>query len=406
MNTALLEIREELNNMPDIKCPVCRSVNCYEFIELSGIPVQCNLLFKTREDSLNVPKADIKLTFCNNCTHVFNSVFSPDQMEYNESDENSLRYSGKFQQYENWLADQLIERHNLRNKTIIEIGSGKGDFLKLICAKGDNHGIGFDKSYEEKDGSNDGSTGIRYIKDYYTEKYSHYQADFIICRHVLEQIYNPGNFLNVILQTIKEESDTKLFFEVPNLLWTLRDLSILDIIYENYSYYSSISLTQLFLRCGFRIHAIYETYKSQFICIEASPDKDLVRNVPFEIVTSGEIKKYADTFATRLNEKVNEWKTKLEKIHLRNQKVVLWGSGSKGITFLNLLKVGEMIEYFVDINPRKNGMYISGTGQKIVSPSFLIDYKPDIVIVMNPIYLDEVKEEICSLDLYSKVISL
>ena len=225
-----------------------------------------------------------------------------------------------------------------------------------------------------------------------------------MCRHVLEHIYDPGNFLNSIRQTIEDRYDTIVFFEVPNLLWTLRDLSIWDIIYEHYSYFSSISLTQLFLRCGFKIHAIYETYQNQFICIEASPDKDLARNIPFEIVTSGEIKRYADTFADRLDQKVGEWKTKLEKIKQRNQKVVLWGAGSKGVTFLNILKAGDTVEYIVDINPRKQGMYVSGSGQKIVSPSFLREYEPDIVIVMNPVYMEEIKDELRSMGLRSRVV--
>ena len=404
MNTALIDIKEELVKMPEVKCPVCRSLNCHTFVELKGIPVHCNLLWKTREAALNAPVDNINLAFCGNCTHVFNSDFNPELMQYDECYENSLHFSAKFQEYANWLADQLIERHGLRNKTIIEIGCGKGDFLKLLCGKGDNHGIGFDNSYEEEEEINGGKTGIKFIKDFYSEKYSHYKADFILCRHVLEHIYNPGNFLNIIRQTINDEYDTKVFFEVPNLLWTLRDLSIWDIIYEHYSYFSSISLTQLFLRCGFRIHAIYETYQNQFICIEASPDKDLARNVPFEIVTSGEIKRYADTFSSRLDDKIDEWKRKLEKISQRGQKVVLWGAGSKGVTFLNIMNISSFVEYIVDINPRKHGMFITGSGQEIVGPSFLMEYNPDIIIVMNPVYLDEVKTEVRNMGIRARVV--
>ena len=402
MNTALIEINKEINKMPDIKCPVCRSLNCYTFLELDNIPVHCNLIWKTREDALNAPRERINLSFCANCTHVFNSDFSPDLMKYDESYENSLHFSMRFQEYANWLADQLIERRNLRNKTVVEIGCGKGDFLRLLCEKGNNNCIGFDKSYEEEN-EGIGSGNIKFIKDFYSEKYSQYKPDFIVCRHVLEHIHDPGNFLNTIRQTIGDSYDTVVFFEVPNMLWTLRDLSIWDIIYEHYSYFSSISLTQLFLRCGFKIHAIYETYQNQFICIEASPDKDLARNIPFEIVTSGEIKKYVDMFAERLDKKVVEWKSRLEKNKQRGQKVVLWGAGSKGVTFLNILRV-ENVEYIVDINPRKQGMYVPGSGQKIVSPSFLKDYRPDLVIVMNPVYLNEIKTDISTMGLRTRVV--
>jgi hypothetical protein len=36
-------------------------------------------------------------------------------------------------------------------------------------------------------------------------------------------------------------------------------------------------------------------------------------------------------------------------------------------------------------------MYVAGTGQEIVSPEFLRDYQPDAVILMNPIYREEVQ---------------
>ncbi len=59
-----------------------------------------------------------------------------------------------------------------------------------------------------------------------------------------------------------------------------------------------------------------------------------------------------------------------------------------------MLKMQEGIEYVVDINPKKQGNYIAGTGQKIVPPEFLRYYHPDLVIVMNPIYKSEIQQMI------------
>ena len=51
------------------------------------------------------------------------------------------------------------------------------------------------------------------------------------------------------------------------------------------------------------------------------------------------------------------------------------------------------IDYVVDINPHRQGNYMAKTGQEIVGPGFLREYKPDVVIVMNPIYRDEIAAE-------------
>ena len=71
---------------------------------------------------------------------------------------------------------------------------------------------------------------------------------------------------------------------------------------------------------------------------------------------------------------------------------MLWGSGSKGVSFLTTLDVGNKIEYVVDINPRKEGMYVAGTGQRIVPPAHLRTLRPDVVILMNSIYRHEIQQ--------------
>ncbi len=70
--------------------------------------------------------------------------------------------------------------------------------------------------------------------------------------------------------------------------------------------------------------------------------------------------------------------------------MVLWGSGSKAVSFLTTLGITDELQYVVDINPHRQGMFMPGTGHAIVSPDFLAEYKPDRVIIMNPIYREEI----------------
>ena len=70
--------------------------------------------------------------------------------------------------------------------------------------------------------------------------------------------------------------------------------------------------------------------------------------------------------------------------------MVIWGGGARGVTFLNLVDTEGAIRYAVDVNPRKAGAFVAGTGQQFVLPSVLTSYKPDVVVLMNPIYQQEV----------------
>ena len=99
-------------------------------------------------------------------------------------------------------------------------------------------------------------------------------------------------------------------------------------------------------------------------------------------------------FAERYKEKKAIWKNKIEHLSNAGKRVALWGAGSKGVTFLNMLNFNKLIRYVVDINPRKQGMYVGGTGQEIVPPEFLREYQPDVLIIMNVIYDEEIQQQV------------
>ena len=64
------------------------------------------------------------------------------------------------------------------------------------------------------------------------------------------------------------------------------------------------------------------------------------------------------------------------------------------------------IEYAVDVSPNKRGKFVAGTGQEIVSPEFLRDYDPDLVLVMNPVYEREIASQLVEIGVEAQVRSL
>jgi hypothetical protein len=76
--------------------------------------------------------------------------------------------------------------------------------------------------------------------------------------------------------------------------------------------------------------------------------------------------------------------------HAAGRRVVVWGSSSKGVSFLTTLGLGDEVGYVVDINPYRQGKFMPGTGHEIVAPQRMATYRPDVVLVMNPIYTDEI----------------
>lgn len=374
-----------------MNCPVCCSTYPEDLISLRQIPVLCNVLWPTAEAAQTAPRGDMQLMFCRACGHVFNAAFEPALMAYSPTYENSLHHSPRFQHYAEELAHDLVERHNLRDKDIIDIGCGKGEFLSLLCEMGENRGLGFDPSYVP--GPNV-SPRLQVVLDYYSEQYADRQADFVMCRHVLEHIAEPVEFLKHVRRSIGNRLETVVFFEVPNVLYTLRDMGIWDLIYEHVSYFSASSLARLFSECDFDVYRVQETYGGQFLIIEARPsESDREGNVYVEIDDLADMATmsiFARAFAQRYTEKVAEWTVKLEQLPAQNRRAVVWGAGSKGATFLNVIRPAS-VEYAVDLNPRKHGMFVAGTGQRILPPDSVQGYDPHVVLVMNPLYEAEIR---------------
>lgn len=386
-------------------CPACSAEEATVFFEMPAVPLFCNVLLPDMEAALTIPRGDINLAFCPACGLVFNSSFEAERMDYAVEYENSLHFSPRFQDYANKLAERLITQYELRRKTILEIACGRGDFLTLLCEKGNNTGIGFDPSHVERPLEGAAPERITFIQDYYSDRYAHYKGDLIVCRHMLEHVSKPKEFLTMLRKAIGDQSSPVVFFEVPNALHTLEKFAIWDIIYEHCLYFTPLSMSILFESCGFEVKRTEPLYGGQFLTLDAVPGiaKTTADDRRADIEA---LEKIVEEFPLRFEQKADRWRKQLNEIAERKRTAVIWGAGSKGVTFLNVMEIGGRIKYAVDMNPRKRGMFVAGTGHEIVSPEDLKTIKPSIVLVMNEIYEDEVRRVAGAMGLDVDIISV
>lgn len=79
----------------------------------------------------------------------------------------------------------------------------------------------------------------------------------------------------------------------------------------------------------------------------------------------------------------------------------LWfgGAGGKGASFMNFLSSARHVDALVDVNPRKQGMYLAGSSHEIIAPEALVGRRPELVIVVNPLYENEIAANLKSVGL-------
>lgn len=266
-------------------------------------------------------------------------------------------------------------------------------------------GVGFDPAYVEGRLSNTSLSKLKFIQDFYSEKYSHMEADFVCCKMTLEHIPEPAMFLQTVRKTIGPSPETVVFFMVPDAEKLLEEGAMEDFYYEHCSYFSRASLRYLFQRCGFAVQSIESVYAHQYLVIEARPSENICAPEPFEPDLAA-LESAVKQFRKRCEENRKIWKNRLDNWARQARKVVLWGAGSKAVGFLSAVGNAGHVEYIVDINPNKSGTFAAGTGQQIVQPEVLVDYVPDDIVIMNSIYREEISAQVASLSLNPRIHSL
>ncbi|MCB9870307.1 MAG: methyltransferase domain-containing protein [Planctomycetes bacterium] len=387
----------------DRTCPACGRAPLRVFAELPGVPVHCNVLYDDATAARSASRGDITLGFCDACSLVHNVTFDPARLSYDQEYENSLHFSPRFRDYADRLAGRLLRDHGGADLDILEIGCGKGDFLVLLTAGGANRCVGFDASFEERVNPTADVPGLSIRSEFFDAETHRERADLLVSRHVLEHIAEPTEFVRRMAQGLKDGPAATLFFEVPNGLWTLRDLGIWDLIYEHCSYFTAAALLEVFRSAGYWPRAFATEFGEQFLWVEATRSP---APAPQPDLPVAEVAALADAFGEQLRAKVDTWNQRLGALREEGARVVLWGAGSKGVTFLNVVENGASVAGVIDINPRKTDRFVPGTGQCIHQPEWLGQHDADVVLVMNPIYEHEIGERLRELGSRARTVTV
>lgn len=392
---------------PSLTCPCCGATGLTEFYRVEGIPVHSCLLMPSREAALAYPRGTLRLAYCPACSFITNTAFDAKVHEYSVRYEETQGFSPTFRRFADDLAARVVGQYGLEGKHALEVGCGKGEFLAMLCEHGMATGVGLDPSYRPERLSSPAKDRIRFIQDFYGEPYAHLEADLICCRHTLEHIHTPLEFMRMIRRTAGDRRDTLIFFEIPDVVRELEEGAFWDLYYEHCSYFSPASISECFDRAGFDTERVWLEFGDQYLMITAYPRAGAPRPRPAPPVPDAAgvvrmIEQSTQRFADRMGRCLGLIRGAVAK----GERVALWGSGSKAVSFLTTLGLGEEVSAVVDINPHRQGTFIAGSGHRIVSPESLRERPPQLVIVMNPVYVPEITEQLAGMGLTPRVVGL
>lgn len=385
------------------RCQACDQADVAVFFEATRVPVHGTLLLESRDLALDFPCGDLRLGRCPSCGFIQNTAFDPRVLSYGHGYEDSQAHSPRFVSFAEDVARSLIERHGLRDRDIVEVGSGQGDFLDLICRLGDNHGIAFDPAtdpavtpptIDHRQVAFDGLTPLDHI-------------DLLICRHTLEHVPDVGAFTRMLGEHLARHRGAVAYLEVPDTLRILGEGAFWDIYYEHCSYFTAATLRSVVARAGLDPLHVGLGFDGQYVQLECTFDGEQKRQdaAGTDPEAARVVADQVCHFAARMTEVRDEWHTRFERWARPGRRVVLWGGGSKVVAFIATLGLQSEVDFVVDINPRKQGRYLPSSGHAVRGPDALTDDPPDIVVVMNPVYLPEVRADLAARGLNPEVLA-
>ncbi len=370
-------------------CPLC-SAATEAFLRRPSVPVHQNLLMDKADAARQATRGVLAMHVCLGCGFIFNAAFDPSLLAYGSDYDNTQTLSPSFERHEEELVRQLVEAHGVRGCKVLEVGCGKGKFLRrLIAYPGANNiGVGFDPSYEGPDGD---PGRLTYIRRFFDAD-SGVTADVVVCRHVIEHVHDPLALLRCVRSVLLSSPRGRVFFETPCVKWILRHRVLWDVFYEHCSLFSAQTLTTAFAQAGLAVTAVQHVFGGQYLWAEARlsdlhpPSDDGV----------GTVVKLARRFGACEKRQIKSWQRTLDHIRRRGP-VAVWGAGAKGVTFCNLADPdGERIACVVDINPAKQGKYVAGTGHPIIAPEQVPARGVAAVVVLNPVYVPEIADRLAT----------
>ena len=351
-------------------------------LRVDDLPVQQNRVYSTAQEAVDCPKGNVLLVQDEETGIVYNLAFRPELVIYDQNYQNEQGCSRIFQQHL-YEAARIVQRH-FGKKSILEVGCGKGTFLKILRSMGFK-AVGVDPAYEGEE--------AYVVKEPFSPSLG-ITGEAIILRHVLEHVPNPLRFL----ESIAAANDGKglIYIEVPCLDWICDHKAWFDIFYEHVNYFRLSDFSRMFGR-------IIESgwcFGGQYLYLYVVADlSTLGLNSAGRAEAEGF--SFPDDFFSSIDLAIDEIQ------HSKGKKHIIWGAASKGVIFvLHLLRRGGVVpEFAIDINPAKQGRFMPATGLPVLAPEEGLPRLSagDSIFVMNSNYLEEIRRHAGSKFIYHTV---
>ena len=215
-------------------------------------------------------------------------------------------------------------------------------------------------------------------------------ADLLVGNNVLAHVPDLNDFVAGLAIVLKP--DGVLTMEFPHLLRLIEDVQFDTIYHEHFSYFSLLTVEQVFARHGLRVFDVESipTHGGSlriFVCHDAC--RSLASGPALALLRAEEKQAGLDRdtgyrgFAARVAQVRDGLLAFLAAQRAAGCRIAAYGAAAKGNTLLNYCGIGpDAIAYVVDVSPHKQGRLLPGSHIPIESPDILRRHRPDFLLIL------------------------
>ncbi len=365
-------------------CHLCRTEPVRELFDFGMQPISNRYLMNPDDDEYTYPMA---VSQCSECGLIQISNPVPpaellppyDWITYNEPEEHL-----------DHMVDMLCNLPGLTNKSQICGFTFKDDSSLTRLKK-----RGFKRTWriDPKDdlGIDDTRAGIETVQHHFTDRAASRivqrrgRPDVVIARHILEHAQDLRGFMKALKQLVSPKG--YIIVEVPDSTQALKNFDYATLWEEHCLYFTPETFQNSFAFGGFSLVGL-ESYSYPFensLVGIMRLQGDLASSFPAEQILEEE-RLRAQTYFDRVEKSRKTFNKYLSEFRHREGKIALFGAGHLGCAFVNLMGLKSQIEFFVDDNPNKRGLFMPGSHLPIYGSSALVKKNVKLCLLgLNPL---------------------